>query len=82
MHWSMVWVKKIAALLLLVAGLAGCQKDASRQQMPEQQNLTVLFAPGSGFSGAGYDDTILNAVMESAATAMRTWPGTPPLPTP
>lgn len=62
-------MRKIAALLLLVVGLAGCQKDASKEQMPEQQVLTVLFTPGSGFSGAGYDDTILSAVMESAATS-------------
>ena len=62
-------MRKIAALLLLVAGLTGCQKDASKEQAPEQQALTVLFAPGSGFSGAGYDDTILSAVMESAATS-------------
>ena len=31
------------------------------------KDLTVLFTPGASFSGAGYDDTILEAVMESVA---------------
>lgn len=63
----MLPVRKIAALFLLWAGITGCQKDTWGGQLSEQRHLTVLFSPGASFSGAGYDDTILKAVMESVA---------------
>lgn len=60
-------MKKIAALVLLWAVITGCQKDSPGSQVPEQQSLTVLFSPGVSFNGAGYDDAILKAVVESMA---------------
>lgn len=60
-------MKKIASLVLLLLGLIGCQKSARDEQVLEQKHLTVLFTPGVSFSGAGYDDAILRAVMESVA---------------
>ena len=63
----MLFVKKIAALLTLLSIVSGCRKDAPEPQVPEQQSLTVLFSPGTSFSGAGYDDAILKAVVESMA---------------
>lgn len=58
-------MKRIASLALSLAVLAGCQKNAEREQVLDRQHLTVLFSPGNSFSGAGYDDAILKAVMES-----------------
>ena len=63
----MLFLKKIAALLTLLGIVTGCQKDAPGSQVPDQQSLTVLFSPGVSFSGAGYDDAILKAVVESMA---------------
>jgi len=60
-------LKKIAALLTLLSIVTGCQKDTPGSQVPEQQSLTVLFSPGVSFNGAGYDDAILKAVVESMA---------------
>lgn len=60
-------MKKIAALLTLLSIVTGCQKDTPGSQVPEQQSLTVLFSPGVSFNGAGYDDAILKAVVESMA---------------
>ena len=60
-------MKKIASLVLLLLGLIGCQKGVREEQVLEQKHLTVLFTPGVSFSGAGYDDAILRAVMESVA---------------
>ena len=60
-------MKKIAALLTLLGIVTGCQKDAPGSHVPEQQSLTVLFSPGVSFNGAGYDDAILKAVVESMA---------------
>lgn len=59
---------KTAILLLAAMLLWGCGKDSSDgQEKQADRVLTVLFSPGGVFSGAGYDDTILKAVMESAA---------------
>lgn len=63
----MLFLKKIAALLTLLSIVTGCQKDTPGSQVPEQQSLTVLFSPGVSFNGAGYDDAILKAVVESMA---------------
>ena len=57
----------IAALFLLVVGASGCKKDNPTETASAVKELTVLFSPGASFSGAGYDDAILKAVMESLA---------------
>ena len=60
--------KKIGIwLLALVVFLPACHKDGPGGESAAVKDLTVLFTPGSSFSGAGYDDAILKAVMESAA---------------
>ncbi len=57
----------IAALFLLVVGASGCKKDNPTETALAVKELTVIFSPGVSFSGAGYDDAILKAVMESVA---------------
>lgn len=60
--------KKIGIwLLALVVFLPACHKDGPGGETAAVKDLTVLFTPGSSFSGAGYDDAILKAVMESVA---------------
>ena len=51
-------------VLLMV--LLSCEK-MPQDDMQATRELTILFSPGGSFSGAGYDDAILKAVMESAA---------------
>ena len=63
----MIRTFNMAALLLLVLCISGCQKDNPKKGVSYNKELTVLFSPGASFSGAGYDDAILRAVMESVA---------------
>ena len=57
----------LAALFLLSICVSGCQKDYPGTEVQTVKELTVIFSLGSSFSGAGYDDAILKAVMESVA---------------
>lgn len=52
-----------ALLVALTLVVAACGKTLDKPA----HTLTVVFPPGSGFSGAGYDDTVLKAVCESQA---------------
>ena len=65
-------MNKLTSALLLAAALmtafSSCEKTPQEDVQPAARELTVLFSPGGSFSGAGYDDAILKAVMESAAT--------------
>lgn len=63
----MIRTFNMAALLLLMLCISGCQKDNPKKEVFDNKELTVLFSPGASFSGAGYDDAILKAVMESVA---------------
>lgn len=54
--------------LFVTVVLCACGKEnPSGEQAQPKREFTVLFSPGGVFPGAGYDDTILKAVMESAA---------------
>ena len=63
--------KNLHLFLLTVACLAAipaCQKAPDPEAGgADSKELTVLFSPGSSFSGAGYDDAVLKAVMESVS---------------
>ena len=54
--------------LFVALVLCACGKEnPSGEQAQPKRELTVLFSPGVSFSGAGYDDAILKAVVESMA---------------
>ena len=63
--------KNLHLFLLTVACLAAlpaCQKiPESEVGGAGSKELTVLFSPNSSFSGAGYDDAVLKAVMEGVS---------------
>lgn len=67
----MAIVFKIAPLFLLFVCASGCRKDNPGGDASATKELTVLFSPGATFSGSGYDDAILTAVMESVANNTR-----------
>ncbi len=60
--------RKALLLTVLLTALSSCEKTPQEEVVQSSRELSILFSPDSGFSGAGYDDTILKAVMENAAT--------------
>lgn len=53
---------------VLFAVLPACQKTSDpKEGGASSKELTVLFSPNASFSGAGYDDAVLKAVMESVS---------------
>ena len=54
--------------LFVTAVLCACSKETLSGELAQpRRELTVLFSPGVSFNGAGYDDAILKAVVESMA---------------